>query len=151
MSDWPGEIRPPKVYGNFKPSKTEREKAKRTRKSAQERREGNSDLHLAIMRQCPCVVSLKAPAGEIHHLKQGLASKERGMGMRATDRWGLPLSHDLHMDLESYGSRRETEWFGLHGLVDPDILADSLWNIYPKDVETYTKVIYAHRSAGPKI
>lgn len=145
------EIRQPHMLGNFRPSKTERDKAKRTRKSAQERREGNSDAHLVILRQCPCAISLKQPAGEVHHLKGERARLERGMGMRATDRWGIPLAHDIHMDMESYGSRREYEFLAARGLHDPYALADALWDCAPKTVEAYTRIILAHREIKVKI
>lgn len=145
-------IKPP-GYGqpNFRPSREERDKAKKTRKSAQMRREGNCEKHLALLRLCPCVVSLKTPAGEVHHLKQGLAAKDRGMGMRAQDKWGVPLAHDPHMDLESYGSRREYEWFAARGIHDPGGLAADLWACAPKTVEAYTKIIIAHREIKVRI
>lgn len=143
------QIRPP-GYGepNFKPSREERAKK---HVSAQQRREGNSEKHLALLRLCPCAISLKTPAGEVHHLKQGLAAKDRGMGMRAQDKWGIPLAHDIHMDLESHGSRREYEFLAARGLHDPGGLATDLWNAAPKNVDTYTKIILAHREIKVKI
>src|SRR5688572_21199438 len=99
-----GQVPREHVLNNQRPSLKDRAKKK---PSAQERREGNCEKHLALLRLCPCAVSLKMPAGEVHHLKSGLAGKERGVGMRATDKWGIPLCHDVHMDLESHGSRRE--------------------------------------------
>ena len=145
-------IKPP-GYGlpNFRPSLIDREEAKRRRESAQERREGNDERHLALLRLCPCVVSLQMPAGEVHHLKGSLAGRERGLGMRATDKWGLPLAHDPHMDLESYGSRREYEWFAARGVHDPYGLAAALWAAAPKTVEVYTNIIVAHREIKVRI
>jgi hypothetical protein len=148
MSDWPKEIRGERVLANFRPSLKERAKK---HVSAQERREGNCEKHLALLRLCPCAVSLKMPAGEVHHLKSGLAGKERGMGMRATDKWGIPLCHDVHMDLESHGSRREYEFLAARGLHDPIGLADALWRCAPKTVEAYTKIILAHRELKVRI
>lgn len=135
------EIRPPHVYGNFRPSRAERSKK---RVSAQQRREGNNDAHRAIIKQLPCCICLKRPPNDGHHLKSGDAQRERGMGMRATDRWLVPLCRAHHDDLESYGSRREYEWSAAHGLLDPYALAEALYNA-PKDVQTMTAIVQAHK------
>jgi DNA-binding transcriptional regulator PaaX len=148
MTDRPGQVPREHVLNNQRPSLSERSKK---RVSSQERREGNCEKHLALLRLCPCAVSLKMPAGEVHHLKMGLAGQERGMGMRATDKWGIPLCHDVHMDLESHGSRREYEFLSARGLHDPIGLADALWRCVPKTVEAYTKIILAHREQKVRI
>ena len=131
-----------KVLGNFKPSRTARQKAKAS-KSSEKRadRPGNSEEHLAALRKCPCVVTLRVPAGEVHHLKQ---TGERGAGMRSSDKWGVPLSHAVHMELEREGSRNERRWFEKHGIEAPLDLAAALWNASP-DVAAMTKIIIAHR------
>ncbi len=131
-----------KLIGNFKPSRTARQKAKASR-SADKRAErpGNSEEHLAALRKCPCVVTLRVPAGEVHHLKM---TGERGAGMRSSDRWGIPLSHAPHMELEREGSRNERRWFEKHGIDAPLDLAAALWNASP-DVAAMTKIIMAHR------
>jgi hypothetical protein len=141
----------PKVYGNFRPGVSERAKEKATRTSAQERREGNCEKHLAILRLCPCAITLKMPAGEVHHLKSGAAAKDRGVGMRAQDKWGIPLEHFTHMDLERYGSRREYEYLAARGLHDPCGLAAALWECATKTVEAYTAIILAHREVKVRI
>jgi len=139
------QIRRESVLANFRPSVTERDREKRTRKSAQERREGNCEKYAALLRQCPCVVTLKMPAGQIHHLKAGPARSERGVQMRATDRWALPMSYAAHiLGVETVGSRREHEWFREHGIADPYALAEALWNA-PRDVAVMTRIILAHR------
>lgn len=125
--------------GNFKPTVTERIKAKRV--DTREDRDGNDNAHLAALRKCPCIVTGKMPAGEVHHLK---GTGERGMGMRSSDRWGVPLSHVPHMELERVGSRNEMKWFQERGIAAPLDLATALWNASP-DIETMTKIIKAHR------
>jgi hypothetical protein len=129
-----------KVLGNFKPSTTERQKAKAV--DTRGDRDGNDDKHLAALRKCPCIITLKVPAGEVHHLKQGTG--ERGMGMRSSDRWGVPMSRVPHEELERQGSRNETRWLKDHGIVAPLDLAAALWNASP-NVAVMTKIILAHR------
>lgn len=133
-----------KKLGNFKPSMTERMKAKRA--ETREEREGNDDAHLAALRKCPCVVTLKVPAGEVHHLKFGTG--ERGMGMRSSDRWGVPMSRVPHEELERAGSRNEPRWFAERGIENPLDLAAALWKASP-DVAMMTKIILAHRKGKP--
>lgn len=134
------QVGPGNRIGFFKPSKSERIKAKS--KDTREEREGNSDAHLAAIRACPCVVTLKFPAGEAHHLKQGTG--ERGAGMRSSDRWAVPLSRWPHDDVESIGSRNETAWFKARGIENPIDLAAALWAASP-DVAVMTKIVLAHR------
>jgi len=130
------------LYGNFRPSKSERSKK---HASAQKRRAGNDEKYAALLRQCPCVATLKMPAGQIHHLKGGLASKERGVNMRATDKWGLPLSYEAHiLGVERVPSSREHQWFQDNGIDDPYELAAALYSA-PRDVAAMTKIILAHR------
>lgn len=137
------EIRPPHQFANFRPSISERAKKK---PSAQERREGNSAAHLAFLRELPCIVTGKVPAGEVHHLKGSVARKERGVGMRATDKFGVPLSRIPHDELERIGSRHEWEWFEARGIADPYTLALALWAA-SGDIDKGFKIVNAHRDA----
>lgn len=131
-----------KVLGNFKPTRTTRQKVKASKASTKRaERPGNSEEHLAALRKCPCIVTLRVPAGEVHHLKM---TGERGAGMRSSDKWGVPLSHTPHMELEREGSRNERRWFEKHGIDAPLDLAAALWNASP-DVAAMTKIIIAHR------
>lgn len=141
----------PHQFGNFKPKKAERLKAKLHDKH--DDREGNDSNHLAAMRQCPCIVTLKMPAGEVHHLKSLGAGKERGVGRRASDRWGVPLSRIPHEGVERVGSRNEVSWFAANGVSEPHELAAALWAVRPSDgsakamkmaVEAMTRIIVAH-------
>lgn len=139
------ELRKPHVYGNFKKPKTP---GKRKNSSRRSKRAGMSADHLALIRRLPCCISLAMPGGEAHHLKAG--TRERGMGIRSTDKWALPMSHDLHMEVEAVGTRRELKWFRDRG-IDAHALAAALW-ANTGNLATMTKVLLAHispRSATP--
>lgn len=120
-----------------------RDRFPKKEKSFHEEREGMDSKHCALLRLMPCCVSLVQPAGTVHHLKSGPAMKERGVGMRATDRWGIPMTWEMHQEIERIGSRKERQWFLDRG-VDPHDLAVSLWN-GTGDLERMTKILVAHR------
>jgi hypothetical protein len=131
-----------RVLANFKPTRTARQKTKAAKPRVKRaERPGNSEEHLSAIRKCPCIVTLRTPAGEAHHLK---CTGERGAGMRSSDKWAVPLSHAPHMELEREGSRNERRWFEKHGIDAPLDLAAALWNASP-DVAAMTKIILAHR------
>lgn len=137
------QIRRETVLANFRPSVTERERERRTRKSGAEKREGNSERHLDLLRQLPCCITGKTPAGEVHHLKGAAARLERGMGQRATDKWGVPLSRIPHDAVERIGSRHEHAWFRENGIADPYELAAALWQA-TGDLDRMRRVLQAH-------
>jgi len=135
-----------KRLANFKPSKAQRI-ARKVAKPREKRavRPGNSDEHLAALRKCPCAATLRMPAGEVHHLKQGTG--ERGAGQRSSDRWGIPLSREPHEIVERAGSRREHATLESLGVHDPIGLAHALWHASP-NVPAMTRIILAHRTGG---
>ena len=96
------------VITNFKPDRTPR-----------------NEKHLKRVRAMPSCISGSRPC-EAHHLTGGPAASERGVSMRASDRWVVPLTHEEHMDLHTFGSRLEREWFANRG-VDCYDLAEKLW------------------------
>jgi hypothetical protein len=134
--------RPP-VIGNFRPSIRERAKKK---PSAAERREGNSEAHLALIRQLPCCVG---GSGHIdpHHLRCGPAAKERGTGQKATDQWVVPLSREAHEDAHRVGSRAEDGWFRARGIEDVVELARALFRV-TGDLDAMRRVLWAHMNGG---
>lgn len=140
MTDRPQEIRPPKVYGNFRPSLSERSKK---HVSAQERREGNSAAHLALIRQLPSCVSGSLGPCDPHHLRSGAALAERGVGMRATDRWAVPLLRIEHDELHRISSRLEEAWFRERGVGDVIELANAIY-VNTGDLERMLRVLQAH-------
>lgn len=108
------------------------------------RREGDSSRHPALIRRLPCCITGKSPAGTIHHLKSGPARLERGIGQKATDRWGVPLCYEAHLlGVELVGSRLELQWFQDRGIADPYGLAEELWAASP-DFEAMEDVVLRH-------
>ena len=138
--DWPQRIDKGHVYGNF------RDSVKAARKSLQQRREGNSEKHKAMIRQLVCCIpGCRAFApNDPHHLKSGEARGQRGIGMKATDRFCVPLCRRHHDQLENLPSSREIEWFQDMGLDDVHALADALWRA-PRTVSAMTAIVMAHR------
>jgi hypothetical protein len=139
-------IKPP-GYGEpqFRPTRLEREAAKRDRKAKRaSRREGNDEDHATLLRQLPCCVTGITPARQIHHLKAGPARQERGIGMKATHKWGVPLSFVPHiLGVERVGSRQEHAWFRDNGIDDPYELAAALYR-ETGDLERMTRIVQAH-------
>lgn len=143
-------IKPP-GYGEpqFKPTLSERYAAKRGKKTAAEKREGMSRRHVELIRKLPCCVTGREPAGTIHHLKSGPAASERGTSRKATDKWGVPLNWDDHLNgVERVGARRELEWFQARGIADPYELAAALWRA-TGDLERMRRIVLAHMGRTP--
>ena len=133
------QIERPHVLGNFKPSRANRG---HKQSDAAERRPGMSPEHLANIRKLPCCVTLKEGPNDPHHLKQ-TGAKERGIGIRSTDRWALPMSRTSHDEIERKGSRNELKWFADRG-VDALDLAASLW-MARGDFEKMRKIVLEHK------
>ena len=108
-------------------------------------RPGMSAFHLTLLRALPCCVSGQAPCGEAHHLRSmvGQSGKfTRGLGLKAEDRWALPLAHEPHMESHRVGSLSERQWFLQHG-IDPHLLARALWKA-TGDLGRMRAVLAAH-------
>ena len=131
------EISRPHLLGNFKVRSMREKHQSKNYKD----RPGMSEKHCAAIRQLPCCACLVKPAGTIHHLKSGTG--ERGMGLRSTDRWGVPMCFAHHEDIERAGTKREVAVFGEWG-IDPHELARDLWQSSP-DVEKMSRIVHAHR------
>lgn len=129
-----------KVYGNFrKRGKPEKRKNSKFR----ENRPGMSADHLKLIRKLPCCVPGCNVVGcDPHHL-QDTGARERGMGLRSTDRWAIPLCRLHHDEVHSLGSRRERQWFEQFGM-DPYEVAISLWTLRG-DAAAMTRVIIANK------
>jgi hypothetical protein len=142
-------IKPP-GYGepNFRPSKEEREKARRAHQTSAQRRDGNDPAHLSILRKCPCVACLTT-LGKIdpHHLLGGpaLGTGERVWGRRSTDRWCLPLCREDHELAQRAHGAKEIDLFQAWGIKEPYNLSAALYAA-PRDVRIYTAIILAHRN-----
>lgn len=130
-----------KVLANF------RERFPKKHKSTfREDRPGMSPKHLAFIRQMPCCVCMECRPNVIidpHHLKSGPANDERGVYLKATDKWAIPVCRIHHDMVEHIGSRKETQFFFDAG-VDPHDLALSLWNA-TGDLERMVSILIAQR------
>jgi hypothetical protein len=90
--------------------------------TSRQRRLGNDAAYLKKIRQLPSCLSGRVPC-DPHHLR---IAEERGVGMRATDRWAVPLTRDEHIAVHECGGRMEQAWFLARG-VDCRRLAEQLW------------------------
>lgn len=59
--------------------------------------------HLNWIRSLPCLVCGKWPPNQAHHL---LTNVNRGMGLKASDDYTLPLCMDCHSQLHLNGNER---------------------------------------------
>lgn len=88
------------------------EKPKKRRGKKRNEREGMSPHHLRNVRNLRC--STKGcgalPPSDPHHCKRGTG--ERGMGLRSTDKWAIPLCRKHHHEVEMMGTQNEPEWMG---------------------------------------
>jgi hypothetical protein len=123
------------VVTNFKPPKNPN--AKRELK-ARDKRPGMSPEHLSLIRNLPSCVSGRKPC-DPHHLR---LKDERGVGLRATDRWAIPLTRDEHDHVHTFGSKRETIYFKALGF-NPYDLANALWK-NTGDLERMEKIVRAY-------
>lgn len=115
---------------------------KRKEPNAASKRPGMSPEHLEAIRRMPSCLSGRKPC-DPHHLKCGPAGLERGVGLRATDRWAIPITRDEHNAIERLGSRQEFAWFLARGINCLE-LATALWNARGDD-EAMLRVLQAHR------
>jgi hypothetical protein len=98
-----------------------------------------SPAHLALIRQLPSCLSGKGPPCDPHHLR---VPSERGVGLKATDRWAVPLTRVEHEECHTVGSRKEELWFIARGC-DVYSLANGLWQ-QTGDLERMLRVLEAH-------
>jgi hypothetical protein len=78
--------------------------------------------HITLVSMLPSCISGLRPC-DPHHLR---VKEERGVGLRATDRWCVPLTREEHRLVHTVGSRLEEDWFAERG-VDARKLAEDLW------------------------
>ncbi len=148
MRERPREIRPPHVYGNFR---TPTEK-KPKHVSAQKKRDGNDEKHLALVRQLPCCIPgcRRGPPNDPHHLKHGPAKPERAYGRKATDRRVIPACRVHHNLIETEPGNKEEAILADLGLGNPHGLAEDLWKASREKesamlVEKMTGIVMKHR------
>lgn len=103
-------------------------------------RDGMSESHLELVRRCPCATCRRTPAGTVHHLK---TTGERGLAVRSTDRWGVPLCPTCHDAVERAGKKNELTWFAERGVADVVWLAAALWKA-TGDLPRMTRIVLTH-------
>lgn len=137
------EIAKPKLFGNFKKPRHERG---HENSDWRERRPGMDPAHLENIRRLPCCIPgcTMDPGGQAHHLKQ-TGAKERGIGLRSTDQFTVPMCEYHHLQgVERAGSKNEIAWFIRRGIYALD-LAAALWGAR-KDVKRMRSIVVATRS-----
>lgn len=95
------------------------------------KRPGMSKEYLEAIKSLPSCVSGRSPC-DPHHLRM---VAERGVGMRATDRWALPLTRAEHWGVHSIGSSLEVQWFKVRGIYCL-ALATVLWGAWEDGEES---------------
>jgi hypothetical protein len=109
--------------------------------TARQKRDGMSVEYLAKIRKLPSCISWISPV-EAHHLR---IKAERGVGLRASDKWALPLTPEEHRSVHKVGSRREADWFRVRG-IDCYHLAAALWS-NRHDLQAMYRVLLVHYHA----
>lgn len=137
---------PRRVYGNFRQSVGERHAALKATGDWRKSRPGMSEAHLALIRQLPCVACAAISRVDPHHLCSGPAKRERGMALKSTDRWALPVCRFHHDEVHRLGSRNEGAWFH-KWRIDPYELANALWHASGDFPRMYA-ILAEHKRAG---
>ena len=123
------------VNPNFRIKTTKKPSRRRTRP-------GMDAEYLRKIRSLPSCLSGESSC-EAHHLR---ISAERGVGMKATDKWALPLTTHEHQECHRVGGKLEVRWFSDRG-IDCIGLATALWQ-NKHSQEAMLRVLIAHRSPG---
>ena len=87
------------------------------------KRPGNDLDYLKKIKRLPCIITGRRDNIDPHHLK---CMGGRGMGMKAPDRYLVPLQRMTHSELEDLGSKNEEEYFFTNG-IDCKKLAKELY------------------------
>lgn len=132
------EVRRDLVLANFRQRGL---KPRKRNSDWREKRPGMSEKHCANIRKLPCLACGKRPAGTIHHLKSH--TQERGMSVRSTDKWGVPLCPIHHEEIEKAGTRREVDTFKRWGIEDVHAVAVSLWSA--ADINAMLRIVLSNK------
>lgn len=79
--------------------------------------------HLDFVRGLPCCLCKRPGDTQAHHLMRGVV---RGMGLRAADRWTIPVCSIHHAAIHAHGD--ESEFLAMRN-VDGPALAAALWSV----------------------
>lgn len=131
------------VLANFRPDKFSQPSPAAKARAKRAAREGNSEDHLALLRQLPCVCC-ERKSEDCHHLKSLDAAKHRGVGLRAPDMFALGICRMHHNEIERLGSRREFAWFQDNFGIHPHALAEALWRS-TGNLQAMSRILLAHK------
>jgi hypothetical protein len=73
---------------------------------------------------------------------------ERGVGMKATDRWAVPLTPAEHYNVHRIGSQLEAKWFAMRGIYCY-ALAFSLWQAWESNGEDSLRRAFTLQTGFP--
>lgn len=144
--DWPQEIRT-HVYANFR--NIDPVTAAKARKPQwRAHRPGNDPKYLDALRSLGCLLGCTDPGVSVqaHHLKSGEAGKQRGVMLRATDQFAVPLCFHHHNEIERLSSAREATFFASRG-VSVHLYAKQSWRAWEthRDVGRLEALFVAHQ------
>ncbi len=87
--------------------------------------------YLAWLHDLPCVVSGRQPvdAAHVSFANPAYGAHGRGKGQKASDRWALPVSPELHAEQHACKDGNEREWWASKG-INPHLIATVLWGLW---------------------
>ena len=86
-----------------------------------------SPKYLRSLRELPCLVCGLTPGGVAHHL---LRAEDRGVGLKTSDKYAVPLCNDCHTQLHMTGDERR--YFDTRG-VDAYVWVQQNWRKFHGD------------------
>lgn len=101
----------------------------KTRKPRRERGRQEDAEHLALIRQCPCLLTGERERIEAAHIRMSDATMGKvnsGMGQKPDDCWVVPLSAAKHHEQHAEGNER---WFWERHGVNPLLIAQRLYGV----------------------
>ena len=106
-------------------------RAKNERKSRPPRGRMEDPAHLKLIRQLPCLVSGRAPAGEAAHIRYASAlygKSVTGTGIKPDDKWAVPLCAWFHtMSSDAQHRHGEEGWWEERD-INPLLVASQLYS-----------------------
>lgn len=101
--------------------------------------------YLEWIRTLPCVVSGRFPvdAAHISYAAPEYGKTGRGKSQKASDRWTIPLSPDIHR--AQHDTSERSYWISIG--IDPCVVALSLWGAYPNTELALLIIEAANRKA----
>ena len=92
--------------------------------------------YLQWIRCLPCLVSGSQPveAAHVSFANPAFGAHGRGKGQKASDRWAVPLSPDLHREQHTTNER---DWWSRKD-INPHLIATILWGLWNERGELAT-------------